>query len=314
MSDILFSLNITVPVFMLMIIGMVFKKIGWISDEFAKSMNKFVFLFPLPVSVFKSMATASFKEDMDFKFVLFCALTTLTMIIIGMILAKLFVRRELWGEFIQACFRSNIALLGMSLVSSVYPNSVYGPLMLLGCMPVYNTLAVVILTVFSPDTVGFEKGTGKKVLIGIAKNPIIIALVLGIAWSFLEIPYPDMLSKTVTYMANLATPMGLMALGATFEVKEAIGDLKPALLASFMRVIGFCILFIPIAVLFGYRGDAILSYTIMLGASQAIASYTMAKNMGHRAVLTSTSLMLTTLLCGFTLTFWIYLLKVMTLI
>ena len=72
MENLIFSLNATVPVFAMIILGMLFKKIGIIDDVFASRMNKFVFLIPLPVLLFKDLATLDFNTIWDTKFVLFC--------------------------------------------------------------------------------------------------------------------------------------------------------------------------------------------------------------------------------------------------
>ena len=77
MENLIFSLNATVPVFLMMILGLVFKKIGWIDDIFASKMNKFVFMVPLPVLVFEDLATVDFSKVWDVKFVLFCFIVTM---------------------------------------------------------------------------------------------------------------------------------------------------------------------------------------------------------------------------------------------
>lgn len=80
MENLIFSLNATVPVFLMMILGLAFRKLGWIDDVFASKMNKFVFLVPLPVLVFEDLATVDFAEVWDLKFVLFCFAATLVSI------------------------------------------------------------------------------------------------------------------------------------------------------------------------------------------------------------------------------------------
>ena len=89
MENLIFSLNATVPVFAMIILGMLFKKIGIIDDVFASKMNKFVFLIPLPVLLFKDLATLDFKEIWDTKFVLFCFFITIFSILIVTILSFL---------------------------------------------------------------------------------------------------------------------------------------------------------------------------------------------------------------------------------
>ena len=82
MNNLIFSLNATLPVFLMMVLGIVLKKIGWVSDSFASQMNKFVFLVPLPLLLFQDLATVDFKDAWDFKFVAFCFLVTLLSIIL----------------------------------------------------------------------------------------------------------------------------------------------------------------------------------------------------------------------------------------
>ena len=89
MENLIFSLNATVPVFLMMILGLVFKKIGWIDDVFASKMNKFVFMVPLPVLVFEDLATVDFSKVWDVKFVLFCFIVTLISITISFLISCL---------------------------------------------------------------------------------------------------------------------------------------------------------------------------------------------------------------------------------
>ena len=72
MENLIFSLNATVPVFLMMLLGLLFRSIGWIDEQFASKMNKFVFMVPLPVLVFEDLATVDFEKVWNVKFVLFC--------------------------------------------------------------------------------------------------------------------------------------------------------------------------------------------------------------------------------------------------
>lgn len=95
MDNLIFSLNATVPVFTMMLLGLLFKKIGWIDDGFASKMNKFVFQFPLPVLVFSDLATVDFEEVWNMKFVLFCFIVTLLSILAALLVALLWKDRSI---------------------------------------------------------------------------------------------------------------------------------------------------------------------------------------------------------------------------
>ena len=64
MENLIFSLNATVPIFLLMILGIFLRKIGWVDHAFASKMNTFVFRLPLPVLVFSDLATVRFLPSL----------------------------------------------------------------------------------------------------------------------------------------------------------------------------------------------------------------------------------------------------------
>lgn len=314
MENLIFSLNATVPVFAMIVLGMFFKKIGTIDDVFASRMNKFVFLIPLPVLLFKDLATLDFETIWDTKFVLFCFFITILSILIVTLLSFLLKNKQNQGEFIQASYRSSAALLGIALIQNVYGKATMAPLMIIGSVPLYNIMAVVVLSFFSPERKGLSKEVWLKTIKGILTNPILIGIVVGILWSLLHLPMPTMLDKTVTSIGNVATPLGLMAMGATFNYKEALGDLKPALCAAFIKLFGFCAMFLPLAIYLGFQGEQLIAILVMLGSATTVSCFVMAKNMGHIGILTSTVVMLTTIFSGFSITMWLYILKGMGLL
>ncbi|WP_050637084.1 AEC family transporter [Candidatus Stoquefichus sp. SB1] len=310
MDSLIFSLNATVPVFLMMILGIVLKKIGWIEETFASQMNKFVFLVPLPVLLFQDLATVNFSEAWNFKFVMFCFMVTVVSILIVIIISSFLKERSLRGEFIQASYRSSAALLGVALIQNIYGHSVMGPLMIIGSVPLYNVIAVTVLSYYQPQSEGVHRAILKNTLKGILTNPIIIGIVTGLLWSILKLPMPAILSKTVSHVSAMATPMGLIAMGASFDMKKALGKMKPAFVATFIKLFGFCILFLPVALMLGFRNEELVAILIMLGSATTVTCFVMAKNMGHAGILSSNVVMLTTLLSGFSITFWLYLLKI----
>lgn len=314
MENLIFSLNATIPVFLMMVLGYVFHKIGWIDDEFASKMNKFVFLVPLPVLVFEDLATVDFSEVWDVKFVLFCFVATLISITIAALVSCLWRDKTIKGEFIQASYRSSAALLGIAFIQNIYGSAGMAPLMIIGSVPLYNAMAVVVLSVFRPGQKGLDRTVVKRTFKGIVTNPILIGIAAGLLWSALRIPMPQIMGKVVSNVGGIATPMGLMAMGATFNFGKALDKMRPVVTAAFMKLVGFCAVFLPVAVQMGFRQEKLVAILVMLGSATTVSSYVMAKNMGHEGVLSSGVVMLTTLLSAFTLTAWLYILRSMGLI
>lgn len=309
MENLIFSLNATVPVFLMMVLGYWFHKIGWIDDVFAAKMNKFVFMVPLPVLVFEDLATVDFAEVWNLKFVLFCFAVTVLSITIATLISFLWKDKSIQGEFIQASYRSSAALLGIAFIQNIYGNAGLAPLMIIGSVPLYNIMAVVVLSLFKPGQKGLDRKVIKQTLKGIVTNPIIIAIVAGLMWSALKIPMPHILEKTVSNLGAVASPMGLMAMGASFDLQKAFAKLKPAMTATFIKLVGFVAIFLPVAVNLGFRREELVAILVMLGSATTVSCYVMSKNMGHEGVLTSSVVMLTTMLSAFTLTVWLFVLK-----
>lgn len=309
MENLIFSLNATIPIFLMMLLGMLFRKLGWMDEVFAAKMNKFVFLVPLPVLLFEQLATVDFSEVWDIKFILFCFVVTAISITISTVISLLWKDRSIKGEFIQATYRSSAALLGIAFIQNIYGTVGMAPLMIIGSVPLYNVMAVVVLSFFKPGNNSFDKVLVKKTLKGIVTNPIIIGIVAGFVWSALKLPMPLILHKTVSSIGATATPMGLMSMGATFEMKKATSKMKPTLVAVFMKLIGFCAIFLPVAAMLGFRNEQLIAILVMLGSATTVSSFVMARSMGHEGTLSSGVIMMTTLLSAFTLTMWLDVLR-----
>lgn len=183
--------------------------------------------------------------------------------------------------------------------------------MIIGSVPLYNVMAVVVLSFFKPERKKLDKEVWMTTLKGIVTNPIILGIIAGLVWSALKLPMPSILEKTVSDVGATATPLGLMAMGASFDLKKAFGKAKPAVTASVMKLVLFAALFLPLAVWMGFRREELVAILVMLGSATTVSCFVMAKNMGHEGVLTSSVVMLTTLFSAFTLTGWLYVLRSM---
>lgn len=139
-------------------------------------------------------------------------------------------------------------------------------------------------------------------------NPIIIGIAAGFAWSLLRLPMPVLLGSTVKNVAVLATPLGLIAMGASFDFRTARGSVDIAAVATRIKLVVLVAIFMPLAIHLGFRNHQLIALLVMLGSSSTVSCYIMARNMGHDGVLTSTIVMMTTLGCALTLTGWLWML------
>lgn len=305
----MFCLNATGPIFLMMVFGLFLRKVGILDEDLANRMNKFVFKIPLPFLLFSDLAAVDFSRVWNIKFIVFCFVVTLISITISTFVSCLWRDKSIRGEFIQASYRSSAALLGIAFIKNIYGNAGMAPVMIIGSVPLYNVMAVIVLSFFKPGQNGIDRAVLKKTFKGIVTNPIILGIVAGLLWSAIGLPFAGIPAKAVTSIGNMATPMGLMAMGATFDLKKASAKAKPVFAATFIKLVGFVAVFLPIAVAFGFRDSELIAILVMLGSATTVSCFVMARNMGHEGVISSTTIMLTTLLSAFTLTLWLYIIK-----
>lgn len=306
-----FSINATVPVFLMMVFGYFSKKVGLLDDHTTAKLNKFVFRTLLPALLFMDLSTADFKAVWDGRFVLFCMIVTFISVSVACLYSLLHKDRYERGEIIQAAYRSSAAILGIAFVKNIYGEATMAALMIVGTVPLYNIIAVVTLSLTSPDREN-QKG-GRQLFLstlkGIVTNPIILGIIVGILWSVIGIPQPVILQKSVTYLGNMATPLSLIALGASFKAEEAKDKLPVTLGIVFIKLVLFCAIFLPVAVHFGFRGEKLIAILVMLGSATTGSCFVMAKNFGHKGSITALAVMMATLGSAFTLTGWLFVLK-----
>lgn len=316
MENFIYSLNVTLPVFLVMVIGWVFRQRGMLNENFVSASNQFNFKVTLPFMVFRDIAAVDIRAVFDLEYVLFCAVATSVCFWAVWGGAKLFLKdKSLRGAFVQASFRSSAAVMGLAFIENIYGQSAMGPLMIIGAVPLYNIYSVIVLT-FEADTPDAERDTAKirEAFVNIVKNPIIIAIALGLFAAYFRIALPTALQATVDSVAKMATPLALVAMGAGFEGRKALAKMKPTLWAALIKLVVQAAVFLPVAAALGFTGEKMIAIVIMLAAPATPSCYIMAKNMNNDGTLTASIVVATTLLAAFTLTGWIFLLKSLGLI
>ncbi|HEZ7986096.1 MAG TPA: AEC family transporter [Ruminococcus sp.] len=314
-NNLVFSLNATIPVFMMMAFGWFVKKTELLDSHSTAQINRFVFKALLPALLFMDLSTADFHSVWDGKFVLFCITATLLSVSIAFLFSLIHKDKAERGEIIQASYRSSAAILGIAFVNNIYGKATMAALMIVGTVPVYNIIAVIALSLTSPNRDGCSgKALAVNTVKEILKNPIILGIAAGILWSVIGIPQPVILSKSISYLGNMATPLSLIALGASFSFSDTKGKVSVTIGIAFIKLVLFCGIFLPIAAKLGFRDEKLIAILVMLGSATTGSCFVMSKNFGHKGMITAFAVMLTTLCSAFTLTAWLFILKSLKLI
>lgn len=317
MDSFMYSINATVPIFLVMILGGIIRKLNIIDTNFADKANKYVFNVALPAMLFLDISQSSVKADFDIRFMLYCMIvTTVCFWGIWWLTEMLMKDRTMIGSFVQGSFRGSAAILGLAFIQNMYSDIGMAPLMIISAVPLYNVYAVIVLTFKAKNQmadgvlVEIDKSENiRNACFNIVKNPIIIAILFGLLFSLLEIKFPFIIEKTISSVASTATPIALIVIGAGFEGKKAIKKIKPTVIASTIKLVIQTGIFLPIAIMMGFRNQELIAILIMLGSPSTVSCYIMARNMNNDEVLASSIIVMTTLFSSVTLTTWIFILR-----
>lgn len=311
MENFIYSINVTMPIFLVMVIGYILKQIGMLNDNFVTVANKFNFKVTLPFMLFKDIAGVDIKAVFDIKYVLLCAIVSTICFWVVWGTAKLLVRdKTIRGAFVQSSFRGSAAVMGLAFIQNIYGSSAMGPLMIVSAVPLYNIFSVIVLTFEANDSTGIDKKAKiRQAGINICKNPIILSILAGLIVGLLGIQFPTLVNKTVSNVAQMATPLALITIGAGFEGRKALAKIAPTMASSMIKLVLQPLVFLPVAAWMGFSGEKMIAILIMLASPTTPSCYIMAKSMNNDEVLTASVIVTTTLMAAFTLTGWIFLLK-----
>lgn len=317
MSNLIFSFNVIMPIFLVVALGYFLRKIELIDDRFVNMAIKFNFRVGLAVLLFKNIYDAKFTKVFDAKLMIFAFSAIVCSIVILSIIIPIFVKdRRRASAMIHTIYRSNFVLLGIPIAKFMFGdgNIASTALLLPVAIPTYNFLAVILLTIFGENKTGNIGEKIKLTLIGVIKNPLIIASFLAIIFQLFSIKLPIFVARAVDDVAALGTPLALITLGAQFKFKNARANLKYSLIATFGRLIVVPGTVITTAYFIGFRGYELGALFILFCAPTAVSSYVMAKEMNSDYELTGDVVLLTTFFSMFTIFIGIYLLKSLSLI
>lgn len=307
LNSFLVSVNAIASIFVTMAAGYGAKRLLRLEKEHIARFNALVFHVPLPLMLFYNIYTSDIRGGVSFR----CLGLALGVLLVLFLLTWVLVERvepenSRRGVMIQASFRSNFLLLGMPLIRELCPGAGLATVsvMLAIVVPCYNVLAVVTLETFSRRQVDV-----KKILRGIAKNPLIIASAAGVLLNLSGLRLPGFLANPISQLGAAASPVALLLLGAQFEFQDVRTHRRNLALCTVLRLLAYPAAALPLAALVGLRGPEFAVLISMFATPTAVASFSMAVQMGGDAELAASAVTVTTLLSATTMFLWIFLFK-----
>ncbi|MBK7632221.1 MAG: AEC family transporter [Ignavibacteriales bacterium] len=314
LDNILFTANIVAPVFLIIAVGFFARKRKIINEIFVDVTSKFVFQISLPVFIFLKISVLDLSQVFEFSQIAYIyAGTTITYLLIWLGTIPYIKTPADKSAFIQGAFRGNYAIVGLALISNLFGHDALGKatIILAFLLPLYNVLAVIVLTIPLRTK---EKSIIKSAFIDILLNPLILAVIFALPFSYYKINLPNMFVSTGTFLADLALPLALIGIGGSLNTDNLKRASNLAFSASVIKIIVIPILLTFGAYLLGYKSTDLGIMFILFACPTAIASFVMADVMGANSKLAGNIIMISTLGSVFTISLGILVLKSFSLI
>ena len=210
------------------------------------------------------------------------------------------------GVLIQGMFRSNYVIMGIPVATALLGADQLGTVSILIAIivPIFNMMSIIVLEVFRG-----QKPKPLHILGQIAKNPLVIASVLGVLALVAKIRLPYILEKTVQSVSGIASPLQLFLLGAFFQFSGLRRYARELTAVVAAKLIVFPGLFLGLGALLGFRDAAFVSLLGVFASPTAVNSFTMAQQMGGDAELAGDTVVVTSAVSMLTMFLWVFLFK-----
>lgn len=307
MENFILSLNVVLPLSLMMALGYVLKLLGLFDDHTLKAVNGVSFKVFLPLLLFSNIYHTDPTGIFNPKLLLFAAASILVIFcVLFFIISRIEPNLKTRGALIQGIFRSNFIIFGVPVTSALFGDAGVGvaSLMIAVVIPMYNILAVVAL-----ESCRNQKADYKKILLNVLKNPLIIGSVIGIVFLTLHIPLPSAVDKTITDISKIATPLALIVLGGSFNFSSVRRQAKKLTWAVLTKLVIIPCVFLPISILLGFRDAELVPLLTMFGAPAAVSTFTMAQLMDSDSDLAGNIVVFTSIFSTITIFLWIFVCK-----
>ncbi|BBP61491.1 AEC family transporter [Pseudomonas sp. St316] len=301
------TLNITAPVFAMLFLGTLLKRIGWINDNFIHIASSLVFNVTMPALLFLGILHADLHAALQPDLLIYFSIATLVSFAMAWGWAIWRCPRQDRGIYTQGAFRGNNGVIGLALAASMYGDYGISLGAILAALVIlfYNTLSTIVLAVYSPVI----KSDPWSICKSVFSNPLIISVIVAAPFAYWHIGLPNWFETSAKYLSQMTLPLALICIGGTLSLAALRKSGKMALSSSLVKMVGLPLLTTLGAWCWGFRGAELGILFLYFGSPTAAASYVMARAADGNHELAAAIIVITTLMAAITTNVGIFVLQ-----
>ena len=291
-----FTISVTLPVCVMLLAGIGFKRARVIDDQFISTSSRLVFNFCMPALLFTSVSDIDVDMSFDTSLAMYAfAASFLSFLTAWGISFKVISEQKDRGVFVQGSSRGNLAIVGLALAGNMYSDEGIASMSLLMAflIPMYNVVSVCFLSFYAQG--GGVQFSWTGLVRNILRNPLIIAVFSGLALAGSGLEMPEVLEKVIRYFSSITLPLALINIGGSLSMQALKDTSAASVWGALHKIILMPLLFLPVAWWLGISGMELGILYLALSCPSAAASFVMAKAVGGNAVLAANIIVLTTL-------------------
>lgn len=301
-SHLVHQISLSLPLFILIIAGYgVGRLSGW-PVSVSEGLNRFCFTLVLPCMLFHVMCSFYKTPPVDLRLLIAFFGSCFIVYALGRYIAKKLFHLDPVSSSVFALggIFSNNTMLGIPLATLLL-----GPASLpsIALVLIFNSLILWTLVTLSVEWArngSFSLGGIKATLSSVLKNPIIIGIVAGAAWSLLHRPLPAALDKPVEMIASMAAPLSLLTLGMSLARYDICDGLRESYAICLLKLFIQPVIIALIAFATGLPA-AETKVVVLLGSmALGVNVYLMAQKFGVMQEASATSTLFSTALSALT--------------
>ncbi len=297
------------PIIAIVVIGYIFSRIGLFPENVGSGLVQFVYWLAIPAMLFLHMFQTDISENIPLTFLLSFYVPSIFVFILAMILFNRVFgwdTKELGVAGIVSSY-GNLALLGLPILLAVSndQDALLPALVLLATQStVLFTLTIVTLNGFK----GLDKSACKKVFCRLATNPIVLALIFGLAFNIFQASLSSEVMYTLIIVGNAAPGCALVALGASLGTYKLKKPGKEVLCFVLLRNFAHPLLVWGVALFFGLDGVWLTVAVLFAAMPVGINAFIFSESYDIRQSTVSVTLIVSTLISSATIPILLYLL------
>lgn len=308
LANLIFSVNMSLPLFVLLGLGYILARKGMFSDDYVARSTNLVYYVMLPAKMFLETANTDLKATFGGKYMVVAVVGVMIQFMLAWGLANLLCKdKSKQSAFAHASFRGNFAYLGMALLQNIYNTSTVASaaMVMAVVLPLYNIQGVILMTIKEGGG-GVQVG---KILKSIMKNPVILAILAALPFAYFQIELPYVATKSLSYLQTATSTMALLTVGASIKLDDIQHDLKLLLKVSGVKLVIMPALWLALAFFAKLSAEQTVTLVIMSSMPAAVNVYIVTDKMGGDGRTASGAVVVTHLVSLFTMTAVVFMLR-----